>query len=31
MLKRNVACVLRVALDEVIKKNNDRLGAPPKA
>jgi predicted DNA-binding protein len=30
-LKRNEASVLREALDDVLKKYNDRLGAPPKA
>src|SRR5205085_5817985 len=30
-LKRNEASVLREALDDILKKYNDRLGAPPKA
>lgn len=30
-LKRNEASILREALDDVLKKYNDQLGAPPKA
>jgi predicted DNA-binding protein len=29
MLKRNEASLLREALDDVLKKYNDRFGAPP--
>jgi len=31
MVKRNEASLLREALDDVLKKYNDRLGAPPRS